>query len=218
MKLGRRRWLRMTVAAAGLACLGAMPGCSRAPIRARPVPAASRVLALGDSLTFGTGAPGDGAYPAVLAELTGWDVINAGVPGDTSAQALQRLPALLQTHSPALVLVSIGGNDLLRRLPEDDLRRHIREIVQLSQAAGAQVLLLAIPRPSLAARLTDSLDDHPLYGELSEALKVPLHRRGWSEVLQDPALRADAIHANAQGYRQFAQGLLATLHAVGLRA
>jgi acyl-CoA thioesterase I len=79
------------------------------------------------------------------------------------------------------------------------------------------VLLIAVPRPTLAARLTDSLDDHPLYGALSEERRIPLHRRGWSDVLQDPALRSDTIHANAQGYRRFAQGLLATLRAVGYR-
>lgn len=218
MKHSRRRWLGAAIALAGVAAAAGLSSCSRAPIRGRPVPAGARVLALGDSLTFGTGTTPDNAYPAVLAGLTGWEVITGGVPGDTSAQALQRLPGLLQEHAPALVLVGIGGNDLLRRLPEDTLRANLRETVALCQAAGAQVLLIAVPRPTLAARVTESLDDHPLYGELSEALKVPLHRRGWSEVLQDASLRSDTIHANAQGYRQFAQGLLATLQATGLRA
>lgn len=218
MKHSRRRWLGAAIALAGVAAAASLSSCSRAPIRGRPVPAGARVLALGDSLTFGTGTTPDNAYPAVLAGLTGWEVINGGVPGDTSAQALQRLPRLLQEHAPALVLVGIGGNDLLRRLPEDALRANLRQTVALCQAAGAQVLLIAVPRPTLAARLTESLDDHLLYGEVSEALKVPLHRRGWSEVLQDASLRSDAIHANAQGYRQFAQGLLSTLQATGLRA
>lgn len=218
MKHSRRRGLGAAIALAGVAAAAGLSSCSRAPIRGRPVPAGARVLALGDSLTFGTGTTPDNAYPAVLAGLTGWEVINGGVPGDTSAQALQRLPGLLQEHAPALVLVGIGGNDLLRRLPEDALRANLRQTVALCQAAGAQVLLIAVPRPTLAARLTESLDDHPLYGEVSEALKVPLHRRGWSEVLQDASLRSDTIHANAQGYRQFAQGLLATLQTTGLRA
>ena len=55
-----------------------------------------------------------------------------------------------------------------------------------------------------------------MYGELAESLRVPLHRQGWSEVLADEHLRADAIHANAQGYATFARGLLATLRATGL--
>lgn len=196
-----------------------LAACSRRePIRGQPVARGATVLALGDSLTFGTGATAETAYPAVLAAATGWDVVNAGVPGDTSAQALARLAPLLDEFRPALVLLSIGGNDLLRRLDEEALRRNIRASAEAARAAGAQVLLVAVPRPTLAAKFTGSLDDHPLYGELAEALKLPLHRRGWSEVLADDSLRADAIHANAAGYSAFSRGLEATLRASGLLA
>lgn len=205
----RRRGLLLLAAAA--------VGCrQRTPIRGTPVAAGSVVLALGDSLTFGTGATPETSYPAVLATLTGWNVVNAGVPGHVSAQALERLPALLAEHRPALVIVGIGGNDLLRRGDESLLRENLRRIVEAVRADGAQVLLLAIPRPTLAARVTGSLDDHPLYGELAEQLRVPLHRQGWSEVLAEERLRADAIHANAAGYEQFARGLVATLRASAL--
>ncbi|MBL8330835.1 MAG: arylesterase [Rubrivivax sp.] len=216
--LSRRRCLRWCAGGSLALLAAALAGCGRQPIKGTLVAAGASVLALGDSLTYGTGAAPEDAWPAVLAGLTGWQLINAGVPGDTSAQALARLPGLLQEHAPALVLLGIGGNDLLRRLPEDDLREHIRRMVALCRAHPAQLLLIAVPRPTLAARLTESLDDHPLYGALAEELRVPLHRQGWSQVLQDSRLRADAIHANAEGYRQFAQGLLATLRATGLLA
>jgi acyl-CoA thioesterase I len=196
--------------------LGALAACSRKPVRGTPVSAGSVVLALGDSLTFGTGASPDAAYPAVLGRLTGWNVVNAGVPGHTAAQALERTPALLDEHKPALVLLSIGGNDFLRRQDEGATKATIERTLRAVQAAGVQALLIAVPRPTLAARFTGSLDDHPLYGELAEALQVPLHRQGWSAVLADETLRADAIHANAAGYERFAQGLMATLRATGL--
>lgn len=213
----RRKALRlMVVGAAGVAA--GLSGCSRPRVRAQPVPPGAVVLALGDSLTHGTGATPETAYPAVLAGLTGWRVLNAGVPGDTAAQALERLPALLQEHTPSLVLLGIGGNDFLRRLPEADTRRHVQAACEQARAAGAQVLLIAVPRPSVAAAFTGSLDDHPLYGEIAEAMKLPLHRQGWSAVLADASLRADAIHANARGYAQFAQGLVSTARAVGLLA
>jgi acyl-CoA thioesterase-1 len=190
------------IASAGLA------GCGkrRGPL-GQMVPAGATVLALGDSLTVGTGATPETSYPSVLAGLSGWQLLNAGVPGDTSAQALERLPALLQEHKPALVLVSIGGNDLLRRLPEADTRANLQRICQLAQVSGAQVLVLAVPRPSLAAAFTGSLSDHPLYAEVSAALKLPLHANGWATVLADESLRADAIHANARGYAQMARSV-----------
>lgn len=209
-----RRRLLALFTLVGAAALAA--SCSRARPHAEPVAAGATVLALGDSLTFGTGATPDTSYPAVLAGLTGWRIVNAGVPGDSAAQALERLPALLQEHVPALVLVGIGGNDFLRRLPEADTRAHVRSVCELSRAAGAQVLLLAIPRPSMAAAFTGSLTDHPLYGEIAEALKLPLQRQGWAEVLADESLRSDQIHANAKGYARFAQSVAATAVAAGL--
>jgi len=184
-----------------------LTGCGKRKPLGQTVPAGATVLALGDSLTFGTGATPETSYPSVLAALSGWQLLNAGVPGDTSAQALERLPALLQEHKPALVLVSIGGNDLLRRLPEADTRANLQRICQLAQASRAQVLVLAVPRPSLAAAFTGSLSDHPLYAEVSAALKLPLHANGWATVLADESLRADAIHANTRGYAQMARSV-----------
>lgn len=212
MQPGRRRVVRaaLFVAAVGLGA------CARKAVRGERVPPGATVLALGDSLTFGTGAAPEAAYPAVLAGLTGWQVVNAGVPGDTAAQALERLPDLLQVHRPSLVLLGVGGNDFLRRLPEADTREHIRRACEQIRAAAAQVLLIAVPRPSVAAAFTGSLSDHPLYGELAQTLKLPLHRQGWADVLADQRLRSDTIHANAQGYAQFARGLLASARASGL--
>lgn len=206
---GRRAALALGVSAL-------LAGCGKVRPKTQRVPAGAPVLALGDSLTFGTGADASSAYPAVLAELTGWDVINAGVPGATAEQALQRLPALLQEHTPQLVLVGIGGNDLLRRMPEASTQATVRRICEESATAGAQVLLIGVPRPSVAARLTGSLSDHPMYKTIAAELKIALHAGGWSAVLSDASLRSDEIHANAAGYRHFAQGLQATARAVGL--
>lgn len=205
----RRRLLGAGVTLALLAACG-----QRAP-KAAPLPAGSTVLALGDSLTAGVGATPETAYPAVLQTLTGWQVVNGGVSGDTAAQALARLPGLLQDHQPRLVIVSIGGNDFLRQMSAGAAKATIREISRTAQAGGAQVLLVAVPQVSLLAAGTGSLQDHPLYAELAGELKLPLHAEGWARVLSQPELRADTVHANAQGYRSFAEGLVPTLRRVG---
>jgi acyl-CoA thioesterase I len=170
---------------------------------------------LGTSRTFGSGPNTATAYPAQLATMTSWNVVNAGVPGDTAAMALARLPALLAEHRPQLVIVSIGGNDFLRRQSAADAQRAVRETVEMSRSAGAQVVLVGVPQASLGAALGSGLSDHPLYAELSSELKVPLHAGGWARVLGDATLRADPIHANAAGYRVFAEGLARTLTEAG---
>lgn len=195
----------------------ALAACGRKK-RSAALPAGATVLALGDSLTWGTGATPETSYPAVLSTLTGWKVVNAGVPGDTSAGALERLPALLQEHAPQLVLVGIGGNDFLRRLPPAQTRANVAAICREAAAAGAQVLLLAVPEVSAIAAVARSLGDHPLYEEVAGELKLPLHAGGWAGVLNDPQLRSDPIHANARGYEAFARGLAQRLRETGLLA
>ena len=161
------------------------------------------------------GATAETAYPAVLARLTGWNVVNGGVPGDTSAQALAREPALLAEHQPKLVIVGIGGNDFLRKLPESDTRTHVHAICKQSLAAGAQVLLVAVPRATMAAAL-GQMTDHALYAEVAKELNIPLLREAWGEVLSQPDLRSDQVHANAKGYVQFARAVQGGAAAVGL--
>lgn len=209
----RRRFLISVGAASAVALVTA---CGKKAVTGRKVAAGAAVLALGDSITFGTGATPETSYPTVLAQLTGWNVINAGVPGDTSAQALARLPALLQEHAPPLVLVSIGGNDFLRRVPEGETRANIRKICEHALASSSQVMLVAIPAFSATAAITGTLSDHAMYDEIAQALKLPLHAKGWSTVLSNPSLRSDQIHANAKGYEQFARSLLASAQAAQL--
>jgi acyl-CoA thioesterase-1 len=207
----RRKFLILGLAGPALAACGRQP-------KMTPVAAGAPVLALGDSITFGTGAAPETSYPSVLAKLSGWNITNAGIPGDTSAGALQRLPDLLKEHSPQLVLVSIGGNDFLRRMSQLQTRDNIRSICVQAAAGGAQVLLVAVPELSAAAALARSLSDHPMYAELAKELKIPLHASGWAGVLSDPTLRSDPIHANAAGYAKFANGVAETARKVGLLA
>jgi len=197
----------------------ALAACGRpATPPATALPAGTTVLALGDSITAGTGAEPADSYPAQLATLTGWNIVNGGVPGDTSAQAFSRLPMLLAEHRPALVIVSIGGNDFLRRIAADETETYLRRMTAMVREANAQMLLVAVPQPSVGAAIGLGVSDHPMYARLAEELHVPLHAQGWSRVLGDEKLKSDQIHANAAGYRAFAEGLVQTLRRVKLLA
>ena len=203
----RRRFMQISALLAA-----ALTACSKTAPHAA-LPACSTILALGDSLTAGYGADAEAAYPAVLASLTGWQIINGGVSGNTSAQALARLPALMR-RQPQLVLVSIGGNDFLRKVPEADTRSNIRQIVQQIKAAGVPAVLVAVPYFTTGA-LFGRLSEHPMYEELAAELNVPLFKGAWAEVLGNKKLKSDQIHANAQGYRVFAEKMWAFLKQQG---
>lgn len=179
------------------------------------IPEGSTVLALGDSLTFGYGANPGESYPAQLQKLTGWNIVNGGVSGDTSAQALSRLPALL-ARKPKLVIVGIGGNDFLRKVPEEQTRANIAKIIETVQKENIPAVLVGVPHITLGA-LFGHLSDHPLYEDLSEEYGIPLFGGAWAEILGDNDLKSDQIHANGKGYRRFAEKLSDFLHTQGFR-
>ncbi|SFU39269.1 Lysophospholipase L1 [Polaromonas sp. YR568] len=182
-------------------------GCSKsAKPKGKTLPKEATLLCLGDSLTFGYGASAGAGYPQQLQQLTGYVTQNAGINGDTSEGALARLPALLQNNTPGLVLVSIGGNDFLRSLPLDGTRAALKNIVQTA-AAGAQVVLIAQPKPVFLAAATGSLNDHEVYADVAKETGTPLFAGGWSYVLSRAELRSDQIHANDAGYKVFAERL-----------
>lgn len=179
------------------------------------LPKQSTVLILGDSLTQGVGASSrQTAYPTLLAQHSGWQVINGGISGNTSAQALERLPSLLDAHQPELVIISIGGNDFLQRKPTTETEANISQSIQLSQNSGAQVLLVAVPYLSLAAAIGHP-SDHEMYKQLAQKHQVHLLQDAWSDVLGDKALRSDAVHANDAGYAEFHEALIDKLTDIG---
>lgn len=193
-----------------------LTACGRKSARTHAkIPEGSTVLALGDSLTFGYGANPGESYPAQLQKLTGWNIVNGGVSGDTSAQALSRLPALL-ARKPKLVIVGIGGNDFLRKVPEEQTHANIAKIIETVQKENIPAVLVGVPHITLGA-LFGHLSDHPLYEDLSEEYGIPLFGGAWAEILGDNNLKSDQIHANGKGYRRFAEKLSDFLHTQGFR-
>ncbi len=164
------------------------------------------VLAFGDSVTFGTGAAPGEDWPTGLALKTGWNMINAGVPGDTAEAGKSRIQALLDQYQPALVIIEIGGNDFLRRRPQRAVKEDVRHLLRTVRQSGAQAVLVAVPELSLLT-LVIGKGDAPLYQELAKEEAVPVIGQVFSEILSRPEFRADQIHPNAEGYRQMASGI-----------
>ncbi len=179
------------------------------------IPAGVTVLVLGDSVSYGTGAGKGEDYPTLLAAKTGWNIINAGIPGDTTAGGLQRLPELLEEHTPRLLLIELGGNDFLRRVPRGDTTANLKAMVAQARAKSIPVVLLAMPQPNLFGAALRSLSDEPMYESIADETQTPLISDVFSGVLSKNELKSDPIHPNAEGYRQVAEQLAADLRELG---
>jgi len=199
----------------GLTCTLFSVACGRVP-KLPALRPGSTVLAFGDSVTFGTGAGPGEDWPSLLAATTRWNVVNAGIPSDTAEAAVSRIDALLDEHRPVLVIVEMGGNDFLHRRAQSAVKEDLRRIIRAAKAAGAQVVLVAVPELSLFGVVAGKASDSPIYEQLGKEEKVQVIGDVFSDILSRPALRADKIHPNASGYRQMAAGIFADLKAVGL--
>jgi len=179
------------------------------------LPPGSLVVALGDSLTAGAGVAPEEAWPGLLASRTGWVVINGGVNGDTSGGALHRLPALLEEHNPVLVLVALGGNDMLRRIPQEETIANLGQILAMIKAHGVKPVLLATPKPSAMGAVFQTLSAADFYRGVAEEQQVPLIEDAIAEVLSDPQMKGDPLHPNAAGHAQLSQKIFDALKSIG---
>jgi acyl-CoA thioesterase-1 len=175
---------------------------------APPTPAKPRIVCLGDSLTAGYGLSADEAYPARLAERLreaglDYEVINAGVSGDTSAGGLRRLDWSLSGDVAVLVL-ALGANDGLRGLPPAELRANLARIIETARRRQIRVVLAGMEAPpNFGAVYTR--DFRAVYADLARQYDVAFVPFFLDGVAGVPALnQADGIHPTADGQRRVA--------------
>ena len=226
-----RIWLAAALAACALAC-GSPRGDDRdearpaaAPAATAPAPTAApvataaparpRIVALGDSLTAGLGLSTASAYPALLEQRlkdSGMDfeVVNAGISGDTSAGGLERLDWALQGDVRVLI-VALGANDGLRGLPLDQLRRNLSEIVERAQARGITVVLAGMEAPPNYGR--DYIAGfHKVYPEVAAQYRLAFVPFLLQNVAGNAALnQRDGIHPTPEGARIVADNVWTVL-------
>lgn len=165
-----------------------------------------RILAFGDSLTYGYGATIDESYPSILARKTGREVVNAGINGETSGEGRRRLPGLLDDGEITLIILCFGGNDILQKLPMTELKENLKQMIIMAKRRGIAVLLVSVPNLGLFG-----LSALPLYEEVASETGVPLLSGMLTEILSQPTLKSDQIHPNAAGYRKMAEKIYAKL-------
>ncbi len=156
------------------------------------------IVAFGDSLVSGQGASAGKDFVSQLSVLLQRPIINRGVPGETTAQGRARLPEIT-AEGVGTVIVLLGGNDYLKRIPEDETFENLRVIVTTLQSSGSMVVLLGV-RGGL---FNDHYDARfEALAKETDALYVPDVLRG---LIGDASLMSDAVHPNDAGYQRIAQ-------------
>jgi acyl-CoA thioesterase-1 len=163
------------------------------------------VVVLGDSLTAGLGLRTDEAYPALLQrklDTAGlkYQVVNAGVSGDTSAGGLSRIDWTLQGDVRILIL-ALGANDGLRAIPPEELRRNLSQIIERAQRRSVSVILAGMEAPPNWGREYTAAF-HDVYPALAKKYHVPLIPFLLDRVAGVDGLnQADHMHPTAEGDR-----------------
>ncbi len=184
--------------------------CTEKPPPLNKLSADAVVVAFGDSLTYGTGAKEQEAYPAQLSDLIQREVVNEGRPGELSSDGLKRLPAVLEKHQPELLILCHGGNDMLRKKKPQSIINNINAMISEAKKRGVQVILVGVPEPALFL-----LKSAPFYSSIAANEKIPLEANILPEIESDNALKSDTIHPNAAGYRKLAEAIAKLLNLAG---
>ena len=183
-----------------------------------PAPGIPRIVMLGDSLTAGYGLDKAQSFPALLQQrLDGagyrYEVVNAGVSGDTSAGGLRRLDWALDGNVRILV-VELGANDGLRGLPVEEMRKNLGEIITRAKSRGISVILAGMEAPpNYGPAYTAAF--RQVFRDLAAQHDVPLIPFLLDGVAGDRALNiADGIHPNPEGARILERNVWRTLEPV----
>ena len=189
--------------------LSALAACSDAPPPLPRLGADDVVLAFGDSITYGTGAGPQESYPAVLAQLINRRVVGEGVPGEVTANGLQRLPEVLDEVKPKILLLCLGGNDMLRKVESVATESNLRTMVRMARDRGVAVVLIAVPKPALFG------GNASFYQAIAKEDDLHLESEILKDILYDNEFKADPIHPNAKGYRRLAEAIAELLRKAG---
>jgi acyl-CoA thioesterase I len=164
------------------------------PDAAKPT-AGTNIIAFGDSLVAGHGSTPGNDFVSLLSRRVAVPIINAGHGGDTTAAALGRVDGDVLARNPRIVIVLLGGNDFLRRVPKEQTFANLATIVERIRARGAAVVLVAVN----VGLWRDPYGDE--YEKLARRTSAGLVPDILDDILGDQQLMADSIHPNDLGYR-----------------
>jgi lysophospholipase L1-like esterase len=157
------------------------------------------IICFGDSLTYGTGASRNKSYPAQLSKMTGIPIINAGIPGNSTSDGLERIETDVLERSPRIVIITLGGNDLKNGVRKDVAYKNLKTIIEAIQAEGALVVLGGVKFLVLDKGYGE------MYKKLAKETGIILIPNILGGLINKDKYMSDPIHPNAAGYEIMAK-------------
>ncbi|MFA5092783.1 MAG: GDSL-type esterase/lipase family protein [Candidatus Omnitrophota bacterium] len=153
------------------------------------------IICFGDSITFGYGANQGEDYPTVLRTMVKLPVINAGVDGDTTFAALERLESDVLSKNPRLVIVEFCGNDFLKKITIEETVKNLSKMIDRIQQKGAMVALVDISAGMFF------MDYRGVFKKLATEKKAIFIPTVLNRIITNPSMKSDFFHPNGRGYK-----------------
>jgi len=177
-----------------LITIGLVCGCAKQEV-ANISAKGDKIICFGDSITFGYGAGPGEDYPTALAKMVSLTVINAGVSGDTTFEAVKRLDSDVLSKKPRLVIVEFCGNDFLKKVPIEETVKNLDIMITRIQSTGAMVALVDISAGMFFK------DYRQVFKKLARKKKAIFIPSVLNKVITNPCMKSDFLHPNQRGYK-----------------
>ena len=168
------------------------------------------IVILGDSLSAGYGVRIDKSWPSLLEKniinngLT-FEVINAGISGDTTSGGLYRLPKLLSRHEPQIVILELGGNDGLRGMSlKKVVRKNLRAMIEMVRVSGGIPVLVGVELPPNYGEMYTS-NFKKIFVDLASEYDLVLVNGSIKDMTEKGLMQSDGIHPNQDGHELIEQ-------------
>lgn len=164
----------------------------------------ANIITLGDSLANGFGVDENDSFAMQIPRILGKNAIKSGIDGEISTELLARIDKELQVPNIAAIIISIGGNDFLRKTNSDLTKRNIEAIVKKAKLKSSCVVLLGVPDGILGG-LVGGVSS--IYKDIADKENILLESNAMPRILKQHALKVDEIHPNSEGHSIIAQNI-----------
>ena len=171
-------------------------------VQSLSLPLDTKILAFGDSLTYGYGVVRDKNYPTVLGDILHVNVVNEGVNGEFSDQGLARLASVLTRHKPDILVLCHGGNDILRKKDLTQTKNNLNAMVKMAKEKGVYVLLVGVPTFDIL-----NFNVPSFYYEVAKENGIEIEDSSLKKIMDGENLKSDQVHPNAEGYALMAKSI-----------